>query len=134
MFVKLKIKQLLLIFFLTVSCTQLFTLGGELISDPLEIKGAKVSTQTAAKRLAFTEYVKKMRIEVLATERARDVVIIKLGYSIPGFIKKNEKFWEVRVLTLEDELRAIIWVNAMTEKVRFVAGPWDEEGEKNEKK
>lgn len=102
----------------------------DLTAPPLKIDGAKVSTQAEAKRLAFDGYVKKMQASVLATESVRDIAIIKLGYDVTDFAAKGEKLWEARVKTLEDELRAIIWINPNTEKVHFVVGPWGSEERK----
>lgn len=74
--------------------------------------------------MAFDGYVEKMQTKLLATESVQDIRIIKLGYELKDFATKGQEIWEARVKTLDDELRAIIWINPNTEKVCFIAGPW----------
>ena len=104
-------------------------------SANLEIKGAKVPTLTDAKMIAFTSYVKKMRLEVLSTEgiHAENISIIILGYDIKDFASKGESIWEARVTTIKGELRAILWVSAKTGEVYYVIGPWINRQEKEQK-
>ena len=101
------------------------TLGRDLTAKPLRIEGAKVAAETDVKRLAFSAYVDKMPLGILASEGVQDFAIVKLGYDIPGFAAKGERIWEARVTADLDELRAILWVNPRTEAVHFVCGPWD---------
>lgn len=109
---------------------QLSLMAGETVhpliklEPPLEIAGAKVAKEADARCIAFDAYIKKMRLEVLATEGVRSVKVMKLGYDIPGFAKQGEPLWEARVMTLNDELRAILWINPHSEAVYFVVGPW----------
>ena len=102
------------------------TLGRDLSAMPLQIEGAKVSAQADAKYIAFEAYAKKMHAEILSNESVQDIAIVKLGYDIPEFAAKGERIWEARVLTIEGELRAIIWVNSRSGEVHFVCGLWEE--------
>jgi len=101
-------------------------LGGsrDLTAPPLKIDNASVSTEMDAKRLAFDGYVKKMKAKVLATEGVRDIEIITLGWDVDGFASKGQRVWELRVKTINDELRSIIWVHPDTRDIHFLAGPW----------
>ncbi|BBO66634.1 hypothetical protein DSCA_05640 [Desulfosarcina alkanivorans] len=76
------------------------------------------------KKNAFNAYFKKMNLNVLAEEGVRDINIIKLKSSIKGFASKNEEVYEVRIKTIGNELRAILYVNSK-DKVHFVSGQWD---------
>ncbi len=96
----------------------------DLSAPMITICGAKVETESAAKRLAFDNYIRKMKGNISATESVRDVTIIVLGYDVGGFAKKGEKIWEARV-TDNQALRAILWVNPRSENVHFVCGPWE---------
>jgi hypothetical protein len=100
------------------------SIAGDLTPTTLEIEGTKISTEAEAKRFASDNYIKKMQLNVLATESIREISIIKLGFDIKNFANKGEKLWEARVKTIEGELRAIIWINPKTEKAQFVIGPW----------
>jgi hypothetical protein len=97
----------------------------DLSLPPLEIKGAKVSTEAMARDIAFSEYIKKMRLKVLAQEGVQDVSILSLGFDIPEFGKAGDTVWEMRIGTLEGKLRAILWVHSQNEKTLFVIGPWE---------
>jgi hypothetical protein len=117
---KLTTVVLICLFWVTISAT------GQLLSDPpLHIDGVKVSTQANAKQIAFEAYAKKMRANVLANEGIKAITIITLGYDAWDFATKDERIWEARVMTIDGKLRAIIWVNPNSGKVRFVCGPWD---------
>ncbi len=102
-------------------------LSRDLAAPPLRIEGTEVSEQNAAKHIAFDGYVKKMRAQVLSTESVQNISIITLGYDVPKFASKGDRLWETRVMTIEKELRAIIWVNPKTKAVHFVCGPWEAE-------
>lgn len=109
-------------------------LGGNLSAPPLEIKGAKVALEKDANRIALNAYVKKMRLGILANEGVHQVSIIKLGFDLPNFAAKGDTLWEARVTTIENEVRAILWINPKTEEVYFVIGPWVNETEAKRKK
>jgi len=96
----------------------------DLAAPPLQIEGTKVSEQNEAKHIAFEGYVKKMRTQILSTESVQDISVITLGYDIPLFASKGDRLWEARVMTIEQELRAIIWVNPKTKAVHFVCVPY----------
>ena len=107
------------------------TLGAESVpSEPPRIEGTKVATEAQAKDLAFESYLKKMNSKVLATELVHGIQVITLGYDAPDFAGKGERLWEAHVMTLNQELRAIIWVNPRTEAVRFLCGPWESKVDK----
>lgn len=116
-------RECLLALFLAIALSSV-TSARDLSAPLLQIKDARVASERAARHVAFSSYVEKMRLNVSATEGARKVAIIRLGYDMPQFASRGEQLWEVRVLTLEGELRAILWVNPKTEDVAFVAGPW----------
>jgi hypothetical protein len=98
----------------------------DLLAVPLEIEGTKIATEGEARHFAFKQYVEQMKGNILAEETVRIAAIIKLGYDLPGFANKGELIWDTRLLTLENELRGIIWVHPNTKKVRFVTGVWDQ--------
>jgi hypothetical protein len=97
----------------------------DLSLPPLEIKGAKVSTEAMALQIAFGEYVQKMRLRVLAQEGVQDVSVVSLGLDIRDFGKTGDKVWETRIGTFDGKLRAILWVHSQSEKTLFVIGPWE---------
>lgn len=97
----------------------------DLSLPPHEIKGAKVSTEAMALQIAFTEYVKKMRMHILAQEGVQELSVLSLGLDIPDFGKTGEKVWEARIGTFDGRLRAILWVHSQSEKTLFVIGPWE---------
>lgn len=115
----------LLVTVLSILAASLTSTARDLSLPKLQIKGAKVAMESDAKRIAFDHYVKKMKMNVLANESVKEISIIKLGYSIHNFAAKGDFIWEARILTLEGELRAVIWVHPDTEKVFFVSGPWE---------
>lgn len=98
----------------------------DLLAISLDIEGAKIATAGEARHFAFKQYVKRLKGNILAEETVRQTTIVKMGYDMPGFANKGDLIWESRVLTLEDELRGIIWVHPSTERIRFVIGVWDE--------
>lgn len=100
------------------------TLCRDLATPPLRIEGTKVSEQNAAKHIAFEGYVKKMRTQILSTESVQNISVITLGYDIPMFASRGDRIWEARVMTIEQELRAIIWVNPKTKAIHFVCVPY----------
>ncbi len=114
-----------LAFCLFVALWALPAAARDLSLPPLEIKGAKVSTEAMAVQIAFTEYVKKMRLRVLAQEGVQDVSVLSLGLDIPDFGKTGDKVWETRIGTLDGKLRAILWIHSQSEKTLFVIGPWE---------
>ncbi len=97
----------------------------DLSAPMVKIPGAKVETEFAAKRLAFDNYIKKVKGNVSATEAVREVTVIVIGFDVDGFAKRGTQIWEARV-TDKQALRAIIWVNPLTGEVHFVCGPWEE--------
>lgn len=104
----------------------LLCMARDLSAPAPKIPGAKVETESAAKRIAFDNYIKKMNGNISATEAVREVAIVILGYDLGDFAQKGIQIWEARV-TDNQALRAIIWVNPRSEKVHFLCGPWDEE-------
>jgi hypothetical protein len=104
----------------------------DLAAPPLRIEETKVSEQNAAKHIAFEGYVKKMRTQILSTESVQNISVITLGYDIPMFASRGDRIWEARVMTIEQELRAIIWINPKTKAVHFVCGPYFAEEKQNE--
>ena len=89
---------------------------------PFELKGATVSTEARAKEIAGVEYFKNHGW--LAEESSHVTGIVTLGIDLPEFANKGDQIWEVRVMKLlEGELRAVIWVHAKTEKVKFLVAP-----------
>ncbi len=114
-----------LAFCLSVALWALPAAARDLSLPPLEIKGAKVSTEAMALQIAFTEYVKKMQLRVLAQEGVQDVSVVSLGFDIPDFGKTGDKVWETRIGTVDGKLRAILWVHSQSERTLFVIGPWE---------
>ena len=93
--------------------------------QPLEIEGAKVSTENEASEIAMKAYFHKAG-GILALEGHGVPSIITLGFDIPDFGEKGDKVWEVRFHHMFWELRAILWVHSETEEVYFVIGHWIE--------
>jgi hypothetical protein len=98
----------------------------DLSAPEAKIPGAKVETRSDAKRLAFNSYIEKTKGNISATEAAREIEIIVLGYDVGTFAQRGTKLWEARI-TDNQMLRAIIWIAPQTEEVRFVCGYWDQE-------
>lgn len=110
------------IFSIVLICSNL--VANDLSRSRLEIKGVKVSKESQAKHIAFREYVKKMQLNISATEGIREISIAEMENDIQDFAEKGDIVWETKVLTFEGDLRAIIWVHPQTEEVYFVIAPW----------
>ncbi|MDO8735084.1 MAG: hypothetical protein Q7K21_08015 [Elusimicrobiota bacterium] len=119
-------KKIIFVTILLLSLVMCVSISKEIdLAKPKKIiKGAKVEQELQVKHIASDEYFKKMKFKILADEGIRDISIVKIGYDVDGFAKKGENIWEARVLTLNGELRAIIWVHPNTGKVYFVTGAW----------
>jgi hypothetical protein len=89
--------------------------------------GAAVETEGKARELAFRAYVEKMKLRILAEEGITHAGLLTIGYDIPGFARRRDPVWEVRIETLSVETRALIWVHAHSGRVLFVIGPWERE-------
>jgi len=98
----------------------------DLLAPPLKLEGAKVAIEWDAKSIGLKHYGKRMMPQpgLRADEWARDVSIVTLGYTIPDFAAAGDKVWQVQIVTLENELRGIIWVHSETGNVHFVTGAW----------
>lgn len=100
-------------------------------SAVLEIKGAKISSTEETQKLAFKAYTEKMKLKLSDTEAPGDVSALILGFEISDFGKSGDKILEVRITSMVTDgtrsLRAIIWINAQTEKAYYVIGPWEPE-------
>lgn len=106
----------------------------DLTAPPLKIDGAKISTALQAKKLASKSYADKVlkEIGISAMESTQVVGIIRLGFDMKGFGVRGQKVWDVRIIELTDQaVRGIIWINAKTGAVRFIAGAWEGEGNGN---
>lgn len=111
-------KLIIIISFLVVQC--LSGIGAEPETD-----FNHVLTESKAKRIARDAYAEKMGVHLMAEEGIWKVDIQTIGFDIPGFAKRGDQLWEARVMAfLNRETRAIIWVNANTEQVYYVIGPW----------
>ncbi|MCG8448160.1 MAG: hypothetical protein MI725_01095 [Pirellulales bacterium] len=100
-------------------------------ADPkIQVKGAKISQEADAKRIAFEHYIKKMMADVMADEGVYSLSVFKIGYDIPEFATAGDIIWQADIKTLalglESKLRGIIWVHSGTGKVHFVTGAWDD--------
>jgi hypothetical protein len=67
-----------------------------------------------------------MKLDIKASEIVQSCKKIKVGYNVGKFAAKNTYIWEVRIGTLEGNLRGLIWVNPYTEKLSFLSGAWEE--------
>lgn len=90
----------------------------------LEIKGAKISRESDAWQAARRYYYSLPESKRADEWVNQEASIVILGFDIPGFAKTGEKIWEARVVTLNNELRAILWIHPMTEKVFVVIAFW----------
>ena len=84
----------------------------------LRIKGAKVSTEDQAERLASEAYFKRMGGK-RAIQTAKVVSIHRLDVEIKGFSRKGDRVWEVRIYGARD-LSAVIWVHSETATTKFL--------------
>ena len=93
----------------------------------LILEGAKVSTEAQAKELAWQSYWSLMFKDygISATEGIRVSEIITLGFEVPGYAKKGDRVWEMRVVDLISGLRAILWIHAESEQTKFLISPPD---------
>lgn len=107
---------------------QLPRVGDLVKSTTLEIKGAKVPNAVEAQKMAFKAYAEKLKLNISTNEAPSAVSVLTMGYKISDFGNTGDKVWEVRITNMGGDtkrsLRAIIWINALTEKVHFVIGPW----------
>ncbi len=101
-------------------------LGGATTAEPKLPPGATVGTEAQAREVAFRAYVEKMKLGILAEEGITGAALLALGYDVPGFAKRRDPVWEVRIETISLETRALIWVHALSGMVLFVVGPWDQ--------
>jgi hypothetical protein len=90
----------------------------ESTTAPLRIRGAKVSTEDQAEKLAAEAYFKKMGGK-RAIQTAKVVSIHKLEVEIKGFSQKGDRVWEVRIYGARD-LTAVIWVHSETAATKFL--------------
>lgn len=100
--------------------------GRDFQAPPLVLKGAKVSTEAQAKSLAWNQYFSlmlKRHRGVSATESARVVGIETIGFDMPGYAKKGDAVWEVRIIDFVSGLNAIIWVHSESQAVKFLLLP-----------
>ncbi|HET7853365.1 MAG TPA: hypothetical protein VFM04_02765 [Candidatus Methylomirabilis sp.] len=84
----------------------------------LRIRGAKVSTEDQAERLASEAYFKRMGGK-RAIQTAKVVSIHRLDVEIQGFSQKGDRVWEVRIYGARD-LSAVIWVHSETAATKFL--------------
>jgi len=92
--------------------------GGSGESGPLRIEGARVSTETEAKKLALDAYFKRTR-GLRGVQTAKVVSIHRLDVEVTGFARKGDRVWEVRIYGPRD-LRAVIWVHSASAKTYFL--------------
>jgi hypothetical protein len=92
--------------------------GGSGESGSLRIEGAKVSTETEAKKLAVDAYFKKTG-GLRGVQTAKVVSIHRLDVEITGFARKGDRVWEVRIYGPRD-LRAVIWIHSASAKTYFL--------------
>ncbi|MGH7351978.1 MAG: hypothetical protein ACREJJ_06335 [Candidatus Methylomirabilales bacterium] len=85
---------------------------------PLRIRGAKVSTEDQAEKLATEAYFKRMGGK-RAIQTAKVVSIHRLDVEIKGFSRKGDRVWEVRIYGARD-LSALIWVHSETAATKFL--------------
>jgi len=100
--------------------------GRDFKAPPLVLKGAKVSTEAQAKSLAENQYFSlmlKRHRGISATESARVVGIETVGFDMPGYAKKGDVVWEVRIVDFVSGLNAIIWVHSESQAVKFLLLP-----------
>lgn len=97
----------------------------DLKKPPLELKGAKVSTEAEAEELAWKQYITRMLKPrgISATEGPRVVAIETVGFDMLGYAKKGDAVWEVRVIDFVSGLNAIAWVHSETKAVKFLLLP-----------
>lgn len=110
---------------------------GKSASHTLRIEGVKVANQSDAKKIAMKCYNEKMGAErllnagSLSNDDAKEISVSTLGYGVADFSNKGERVWEVRIMTNDNRLRALLWINPYNEKVHFIAGPWKKDSSKN---
>ncbi|HYP02177.1 MAG TPA: hypothetical protein VER76_18440 [Pyrinomonadaceae bacterium] len=90
--------------------------------QPIELKGATLSTEALAKDIADAAYW-KLGCGWLANEASGVNGVVQLGFDMPGFAKQGDLIWEVRVVLMHTQLRALIWVHSETGKVKFLIAP-----------
>jgi hypothetical protein len=84
----------------------------------LRIRGAKVSTEDQAEKLATDAYFKQMGGK-RAIQTAKVVSIHRLDVEIKGFAQKGDRVWDVRIYGAKD-LSAVIWVHSETAATKFL--------------
>ena len=101
-------------------------LTGGAPAQPKLPPGAVVETEVKARELAFRAYVEEMKLGIPAEEGVTEALLLTVGYDVPGFAPRGDPVWEIRVGTISLETRALIWVHALSGRVLFVVGPWDQ--------
>lgn len=93
--------------------------------QPLELKGAKVATEAQAKELVWKQYVTLMskRRGISGTEGPRVIGIETVGFDMPGYAKKGDAVWEVRMIDFVSGLNAIALVHSESQAVKFLLLP-----------
>lgn len=86
---------------------------------PVVLRGARVSDEGEATRLAVEAYFARAR-GMRALQSVRVVGAASLGFDVPDFASAGDRVWEVRIYEL-GTLDAVIWVNAETGRSRFLA-------------
>jgi hypothetical protein len=110
------------IIFLFICLTAFSCLARDLSQPPLRIEGGKIADSSQARKIAMEAYMEKMDYKLSATAGARDIDIRILGDDIQNFGKKGDRIWEARITDLE-ELKALLWIHPVTEKIYFVYAP-----------
>lgn len=103
----------------------------------LEMKGARVSNASEAKRIATAACERKSHFMTLASEGVSTIAIIGLGFEVPKFCASGTTIWEIRFADLFrpdllPALRAIIWIHPDSGKTHFLTSPWQSEAERPE--
>ncbi|MEK7385419.1 MAG: hypothetical protein AABZ83_03170, partial [candidate division NC10 bacterium] len=63
--------------------------------------------------------VKARDLEILAEEGVTEALLLAVGYDVPGFAKRRDPVWGIRIGTISLETRALIWVHALSGRVLF---------------
>lgn len=92
----------------------------------LALTGAALAQPTLPPGAAVEPEVKARKLGILAEEGVTEARLLAVGYDVPGFAKRRDPVWGVRIGTISLETRALIWVHALSGRVLFVVGPWDQ--------
>ena len=80
---------------------------------------SKLPTAEMAERVVLKYVIADQKDGFSATHVVEAMIAFSLGFNVPDFGKKGDRVWQVHFIEFGQTVR-IAWVNAETEKVKFM--------------